>query len=284
MRHRLSHFARFALNTNDRLRCFWLGVTLSLGIAPAWSQDTRQQERESVSNRLTQSDRIAPGPGPEADVGRNGVARIPLAVGTSRHFERPAPPNEFQKFVEAATGQLLPVFGSRFFLEAARPDFRIDNVPVSADYTVGPGDEIIVRVWGSVDADLRSTVDRDGRLNLPRIGSFTVAGTKASDLEAQLRHQIARLYNNFQLSVSLGQLRAVKVFVVGPARRPGVYALPSQSTLLSAAVVAGGPGPNGSMRRIVLRRRGQVVSEVDMYGSWFKATNPRICNWPRATP
>lgn len=221
-----------------------------------------------MSNRLSSPDRVADRIGLAGDEERNGVAsfdRGPLAVGPSRYLERPAPPNAFQKYVEAATGQMLPVFGSRFFLEAARPDFRIDNVPVSADYTVGPGDEIIVRVWGSVDADLRSTVDRDGRLSLPRIGSFTVTGTRASDLEAQLRHQIARLYNNFQLSVSLGQLRAVKVFVVGPARRPGVYTLPSQSTLLSAAAAAGGPGPTGSMRRIVLRRQGQVVSEVDMY-------------------
>ncbi|HEY8710955.1 MAG TPA: SLBB domain-containing protein, partial [Burkholderiaceae bacterium] len=155
--------------------------------------------------------------------------------------------------------------GSRFFTDAANAYSPVDNVPVSADYTVGPGDEIVLRAWGSIDVDYRSTVDRNGLLNLPKIGSFSVAGVKAADLEKNLRAQIGRLYTNFNLSVSLGQLRGVKVFVVGPAQRPGVYTLASQSTLLSAVVMAGGPAPNGSMRKVLLRRNGQVISELDLY-------------------
>ena len=174
-------------------------------------------------------------------------------------------PSEFQKFVEGATGRLLPVFGSTFFSDTADGYAPLDNVPVSADYTVGPGDEIMLRVWGSIDAELRATVDRNGLLNLPKIGSFNVAGVKAADLERHLRAQIGRLYTNFDLSVSLGQLHGVKVFVVGPARLPGVYTLASQSTLLSAVVIAGGPAPTGSMRKVLLRRDGRVISELDIY-------------------
>ena len=177
----------------------------------------------------------------------------------------PPPPSEFQKFVERATGRMLPVFGSTFFSEAADSFNPIDNVPVAPDYIVGPGDEINIRAWGSVDVDYWATVDRNGMLNLPKIGSFSVAGVKASELERHLRAQIGRLYTNFNLSVALGQLRAVKVFVVGPALRPGVYTLPSQSTMLSAMVAAGGPSPNGSMRHVSLRRDGRIVSELDIY-------------------
>ena len=142
-----------------------------------------------------------------------------------------------------------------FFADAADTFNPVDNVPVSADYTVGPGDEVILRAWGSIDVDYRTTVDRNGLLNLPKIGSFNVAGVKASELERHLRAQIGRLYTNFNLSVALGQLRSVKVFVVGPAQRPGVYTLQSQSTLLSAVVAAGGPASNGSMRKITLAPR-----------------------------
>ena len=177
----------------------------------------------------------------------------------------PPKPSEFQRFVEAATGRLLPNFGASFFADALDTFAPVDNVPVSADYVVGPGDEVMIRAWGSIDVDYRTTVDRNGLLNLPRIGSFTVAGVKAADLERHLRAQIGRLYTNFNLNVSLGQLRAVKVFVVGPAQRAGVYTLSSQSTLLSAVVAAGGPGPNGSMRKIGLRRNGQIISELDVY-------------------
>src|SRR5450432_2125191 len=183
-----------------------------------------------------------------------------------RRADQPPPqPGEFQRFVEGATGQLLPTFGSAFFADAAETSLSLDNVPVSADYTIGPGDEIVTRAWGAIDVDYRSTVDRNGMLNLPKVGSFSVAGVKASELERNLRAQIGRLYTNFDLSVSLGQLRGLRVFVVGPAQRPGVVTLASQSTLLSAVVTAGGPAPSGSMRKILLRRDGRVISELDVY-------------------
>jgi protein involved in polysaccharide export with SLBB domain len=221
----------------------------------------------------------APGSGNNALPPAQGNGRTPAngnaGARTSRDqndaFPRraepaPAPkPNEFQRFVESATGRLLPIFGSSFFADAADNFQSIDNVPVSADYTIGPGDEIVTRAWGAIDVDYRSTVDRNGMLNLPKVGSFNVAGVKAADLEKNLRGQLARLYNNFDLSVSLGQLRGLRVFVVGPAQRPGVVTLSSQSTLLSAVVAAGGPSPSGSMRSILLRRDGKVISELDVY-------------------
>ena len=177
----------------------------------------------------------------------------------------PPRPSEFQKFVEAATGRQLQNFGARFFHDAADSFSPIDNVPVSADYTVGPGDQLLIRAWGSIDVDFRATVDRAGQISLPKVGTFTVAGTRASNLESHLRAQIGRLFTNFNLNVTLGQLRGVKVFVVGPARVPGVYTLASQSSLLSAVVAAGGPSPNGSMRKVALRRDGKTVAEIDIY-------------------
>jgi polysaccharide export outer membrane protein len=173
-------------------------------------------------------------------------------------------PTEFQLFVQGATGRLLPIFGADFFADpqALRTG---DNVPVAGDYVVGPGDELMVRVWGSIDGDLRSTVDRNGLVHLPRIGSFTVAGIKAADLESHLRAQIGRLYTNFNLNVTLGQLRGVRVFVVGAATQVGVLNLPSPATLVSAVVAAGGPNPSGSMRRVLLRRGTTTVAELDLY-------------------
>lgn len=196
--------------------------------------------------------------------GREGVQRRDEPA--PRRIELPPPrPSEFERFVETATGRQLPVFGASFFVDAANRPAAADSVPVSSDYTVGPGDEVLIRAWGAIDVDYRAVVDRNGQVNLPKVGSLTVAGVKASDLERHLRAQIGRLYTNFNLSVSLGQLLGVKVFVVGPARLPGVYTVSSQGTVLSAVVAAGGPGPNGSMRKVLLRRNGAVVSELDIY-------------------
>jgi polysaccharide export outer membrane protein len=178
---------------------------------------------------------------------------------------QPMRPSEFQRFVETATGRQLSVFGADFFADAAGSFAPVDNVPVPSDYAVGPGDEVLIRAWGAIDVDYRATVDRNGLINLPRVGSFPVAGVRASELERHLRAQIGRLYTNFNLSVTLGQLRAVKVYVVGQAQRPGVYTLSSQSSLLSAVVASGGPGVNGSMRKISLKRDGRIVSDLDVY-------------------
>ncbi len=157
------------------------------------------------------------------------------------------------------------MFGADFFADNRRLPTTADNVPVSGDYLVGPGDEVMIRAWGSIDIDYRSKVDRNGQINLPKVGSFNVAGVKAADLESHLRSQIGRIYTNFNLSVTLGQLRGLRVFVVGPAQRPGAYTLPGQSTMLSAMAAAGGPGAQGSMRRVTLRRDGKAISELDFY-------------------
>ena len=174
-------------------------------------------------------------------------------------------PSEFQKFVDAATGRLLPIFGASFFADSADGFVAPDRIPVPASYSLGPGDEVILRAWGSIDVDYRTTVDRNGMLNLPKVGSFSVMGVKASDIEGLLRAQFARLYTNFNLSVALGRLRAVRFYVVGPALRPGVHTLPGQATLLSAIALTGGPAPYGSMRKVVLRRDGRDVTEIDLY-------------------
>ena len=196
----------------------------------------------------------------------------------------PPKPSEFQKFVEAATGRLLPIFGAGFFADAADSFGRPTTCRSRPTTLVGPGDEIVLRAWGSIDVDYRSTVDRNGLLNLPKVGSFNVAGVKASELEKHLRAQIGRLYTNFNLSVALGQLRAVRVFVVGPAQRPGVYTLPSQSTLLSALVAAGGPAPQrldaqGDCCGATARSSPSWTST----SSSCKATSRRTCSSPPAT-
>ena len=269
----------FRLRSASPLRALALSVCMSLGAAasfaadegssgsfnaPSYSSGASAPTGSGQQQQAPNMQRGAAGSGNVQQRGSDSLQRSNDA-GPRRNELIPAKPNEFQKFVEAATGRQLPLFGTSFFVDAANSFSTVDNVPVSSDYTVGPGDEIMIRAWGAIDIDYRATVDRNGQVNLPKVGSFTVAGVRASELERHLRAQIGRLYTNFKLNVALGKLSGVKVFVVGPARVPGVYTVTSQSTLLSAVVAAGGPGPNGSMRKVLLRRNGAVVSELDIY-------------------
>lgn len=175
----------------------------------------------------------------------------------------PLATTEYQRFVQETTGRSLPLFGYDLFTAGAFPSLQ--NVPVPTDYVLGPGDEIDLKLWGAVDADLRLAVDRNGQVNIPRVGTVNVAGIKASQLEATLRSQVSRVYNNFQLSATLGQLRSIQVFVVGQARRPGAYTVSSLSTLISALFESGGPAATGTLRNIQLKRDGKTVSTIDLY-------------------
>lgn len=181
------------------------------------------------------------------------------------------PSLEFQSFVAQTTQQFLPLFGQNFFSRAPSSFAPVEDAPVSADYVIGPGDEILIRAWGQVDIDYRAKVDRAGNLNVPKVGVLHVAGTEYRQLNTYLRTAIGRVFRNFELNVSLGELRAIQIFTVGYMRYPGSYLVSSMSTLLSAILTTGGVSNKGSMRRIILRRNNVVVSEFDLYDFLLRA-------------
>jgi protein involved in polysaccharide export with SLBB domain len=209
-------------------------------------------------------EQLSPRPGSAADPRMARPAEGMSSAPEPRALP-PLEPSEFQRFVQQSTGRLLPRFGASLFEEASSSFVPVENVPVTLDYLVGPGDELRIRVWGAVEGDHRSTVDRNGNIDIPQIGTVAVAGVRMDRLEAHVRAAIAKSFRNFELSVTLGQLRSIQVFVVGQARRPGSYTVSSLSTLVSALFASGGPSATGSMRRVQLRRGDKVVTEFDIY-------------------
>jgi protein involved in polysaccharide export with SLBB domain len=170
---------------------------------------------------------------------------------------------QFQRFVQDATGKALPLYGYNLFDRSRFPS--LTDVPVPANYVVGPGDEIDLKIWGAVDVAMRLPVDRNGQITVPKVGPITVAGTPSSELDAHLKKQVGRVYTNFELSASIGRLRSMQIFVVGQARNPGAYTVSSLSTLISALFESGGPAANGSMRHLQLVRGGKTVTTLDLY-------------------
>ncbi len=185
---------------------------------------------------------------------------------------KPAPPesNEFQEFVQKSLGRDLKLFGYDLFEQGPSTFAPLVGVPVPSDYVIGPGDEILVRAWGQIDVDVRATVDRNGRIYLPKVGSINVAATRYQDLDSRVRTAVSRIFKNFDLVVTLGELRSIQIFVVGQVRRPGSYTVSSLSTLVNALFVSGGPSVKGSMRRIQLKRADRVVTEFDIYDLLLK--------------
>ena len=182
-------------------------------------------------------------------------------------------PGEFEVFARKLVGpdSELKRFGAELVTPTAENGLASEPSPlVPPDYLIKPGDEIALTLWGSVDADLRLTVDRSGRITIPRIGAVLVSGVRYADLPATISQRVALVFRNFQLSVGLGQLRAQRIYVTGFVARPGAYSVNALATLTQALLQAGGPSAAGSLRSIELRRGKERVAEVDLYDFLLK--------------
>ena len=190
----------------------------------------------------------------------------------------PLPPNEFQKYVLEVTGRAYPLYGADFF-ENTRYAMLQQQSPVSDDYVLGPGDQLLISVWGSTSGETNATLDRSGEIVIPKLGTLKLAGVKASQAQASVKALFNKYYKDIDVSVSLGKLRKITVFVVGQSRFPGSYQLSSQATLTSALFASGGPNASGSIRRVQLKRNGAVLSELDLYaflGNGDKTSDVRL--------
>ena len=174
-------------------------------------------------------------------------------------------PTEFQLLIQSSIGRLLPIYGRELFSSSPSTFAPIDRIPVTPDYVIGPGDEVVIRAWGQIDVDFRATVDRNGEIFVPKVGTINLSGLKYQQLNDYLKTVVGRVFKNFDLTSSLGQLRSIQIYVVGHASRPGTYTLSSMSTLVSALFAAGGPSQSGSMRSVQLKRAGKLVADLDLY-------------------
>lgn len=230
-----------------------------------WQQQQQQQPGQPpriVLDETQQPNAQQPNlPGQEKAGQPQGQRITPLPV------ERPRRPplTDFQQLVQTSMGKVLPIYGEDLFINPPTTFAPADHIPVTSDYVIGPGDELLIRAWGQIDLDVHTRVDRNGNIFLPKVGSLNVAGLKYSQLEDFLKSHMGRIYQNFDLTVTVAELRSIDVFVVGQVRRPGRYTVSSLSTLANAIFVSGGPSPSGSMRRIQLKRGGKVVTDFDLY-------------------
>ncbi len=200
-----------------------------------------------------------------APIIRSGTAGPAEAAPPPPEAPQTEAPTDFQRFVASSIGEILPIFGASLFERVPTTFAPLDRVPVTADYVVGPGDQILLRAWGQVNLDLDLTVDRAGAVFVPQAGNINVTGLQFQQLSGYLRSQLGRVFRNFDLNVNMGQLRSIQIFVVGQTRRPGAYTVSSLSTLVNALFASGGPSNQGSMRHIELKRGSDVVTQFDLY-------------------
>lgn len=178
--------------------------------------------------------------------------------------------DEFEAYVRKLGYAGVQRFGQELITGKASYDTAESSGLVPADYVVGTDDELQIALWGSVDADLRVMVDRSGRISIPRVGTIMVAGVRYGDLTEVISRRVGQVFRNYQISVSLGQIRSVRVYLTGYVKRPGVYTVGGLSSVVNALMRSGGPASAGSLRSIELRRGKDTITRYDLYDLLLK--------------
>ena len=161
--------------------------------------------------------------------------------------------------------EALKPFGYDLFDRAPSTFAPVTNVPVPSDYIIGAGDVLEVQLYGNQNRTLRLTVGRDGRINFPELGPISVGGQRFTAVQSSIEGRVARQMIGVRASVSMGDTRSIRVYVLGEAKRPGSYTISGLGTMTSALFAAGGVKPIGSLRDIQLKRNGVVVRNFDLY-------------------
>lgn len=162
------------------------------------------------------------------------------------------------------SGELKP-YGYDLFAGSPTTFAPATDIPVSADYLVGPGDSVIVQFYGKQSAVHELAVDRDGIIALPDLGPLNVSGMNFTELKEHITNAVSEQMIGVKATVTMGVLRSIRVFVLGEAYRPGSYTISSLSTMTNALLSSGGITEVGSLRRIQLKRQGDIIGEFDLY-------------------
>ena len=241
---------------------------------------TDQDLRNAISEQI-----IAAGYATSADAAANattstgGSARTPrwATAPPAEDLNRPAvspqknPYGNLQSLQDLyaqvpAQNRALRRFGADIFLNGNGAGDQIPiDLPVGPDYVLGPGDNLTIDLWGSSAQRLTRTIDREGRVALPEVGTVLLAGHTLQEAKGTVERAMNTQFRNVRVDLSLGRLRTVRVYVVGDVAHPGAYDLSSMSTVMNALYAAGGPTQRGSLRLVKHFRGPQLVEEVDLY-------------------
>jgi protein involved in polysaccharide export with SLBB domain len=157
------------------------------------------------------------------------------------------------------------IFGYNFFNSTPTTFALSSNVPIPADYTLGPGDKLSVEFFGTNTEKREGYISRLGTFNLPLLGPIYLAGLKFSKADDLIKEKVNQELIGTDVYFSLNEMKAINVYVVGAAYKPGTYTVSSLASLTNVVLASGGPGQQGSLRNIQVKRNGTLVNSYDFY-------------------
>ncbi|GHX95722.1 OtnA protein [Vibrio cholerae] len=167
--------------------------------------------------------------------------------------------------VNSSSSKGLRRFGVSLFASSPSTFAPTSDAPVPSDYRIGPGDEVIVQLFGKENIIHRLRVNRDGVINFPALGPISVAGLSFSEIRTSLMQRVQEQMIGVRSDITLGELRSMQIFVMGDAYKPGAYTVSALTTISQAIYYSGGFSKSGALRNIQLKRDGEVIRTLDMY-------------------
>jgi polysaccharide biosynthesis/export protein len=159
----------------------------------------------------------------------------------------------------------LKPFGYDLFEGVPSTFAPVSDIQVPSDYIVGPGDKLEIQLYGNEPVGYSLTVERDGRINFPKLGPVNLTGLTFENARTAIEQRVAKQLIGSRVSVTMGDLRSIRVFVLGEANKPGSYTVSGLSTMTNALFVSGGVKKIGSLRNIQLKRNGKLITVLDLY-------------------
>jgi protein involved in polysaccharide export with SLBB domain len=139
------------------------------------------------------------------------------------------------------------------------------NLATPQNYTLGPGDQVNVDIWGASQESVTETISPDGTITIEDIGVIQLSGLSVSQAKAKLKRVIGPRYQGSKIDLTLGQTRTITVSVMGEVKVPGTYTMSAFATVYNALYMAGGPNEIGTLRNVKVYRKGRLVTNVDVY-------------------
>ncbi len=166
--------------------------------------------------------------------------------------------------VSVSAPELKP-FGYDLFANAPTTFAPAASIPVAGDYILGPGDTLNILFYGKANNSFTLMINREGSVDFPQLGPVSLAGLTYDEAKELLQTRISAQIVGTKVSISMGSLRSMQIFVLGEAFKPGAYTVSSLSTITHALISSGGVSDIGSLRNIQLKRRGKIITTLDLY-------------------
>ena len=159
----------------------------------------------------------------------------------------------------------LPIYGQFIFDGEFSTFAPVNNASVPSNYVIGVGDSFKIIMYGVQDRELNLVVNRDGFINFPELGEISVAGMTFSDSSDYIKSRVSKQMMGVEVSITIGRLRSINVFMAGEAKIPGMYSISGLSSVSQMLYFAGGINDIGSLRNIQVRRMNEVIATFDLY-------------------